>query len=98
MTTTTVHRGERIDLRLPSETKNLISRAAAYAGTSLSAFLVSAAQDRARELVAEREAVTLTQADWDALMAAIDNTEKPRPRLGAAAKRYRINKALADGE
>lgn len=93
MAPTATHHDERIDLRLPSEAKRLISRAAAYEGTTLSAFLVSAAKERARELVAEHEVVTLTSADWEALIAAIDNTEKPRPRLAAAAKKYRKQKA-----
>jgi uncharacterized protein (DUF1778 family) len=79
---------QRIDLRLPGELKALFARAAAYTGTSLSTFLISAAEERAKEVVAEHEAITLSRRDWNTLFAAIDNTEKPRPKLEAAAKRY----------
>ena len=33
--------------------------------------------------------VTLTARDWAAFARALDNTEKPRPKLAAAMKRHR---------
>jgi len=44
--------------------------------------------DRAKEVVAEHETLTLTLRDWEAFLAALDDTERPRPRLEAAARRY----------
>jgi uncharacterized protein (DUF1778 family) len=32
---------------------------------------------------------TLTLRDWEAFLAALDATDRPRPRLVAAARRYR---------
>jgi len=81
------HRDERIDLRISADQKTLLARAASYAGVSLSSFLVSAAADRARELVTARE--TLTPRDWGKFLGALDKTERPRPKLEAAARRYR---------
>ena len=80
---------ERIDLRTSTETKALISRAAATAGMSVSAFLLTAAQERAKAVLGEAESLTLTQRDWEAFVAALDNLDKPRPKLDAAMKRYR---------
>lgn len=80
---------ERIDLRTSPEIKELIVRAATSAGMTVSAFLLGTAQERAREILAEKEMVTLSPRDWVAFAKALDNTEKPRPKLAAAMTRYR---------
>jgi uncharacterized protein (DUF1778 family) len=79
---------ERIDLRTSPETKDLIVRAAATAGLSVSAFLIGAAQERARQVLAESETVTLSPRDWKAFFHALDDIDKPRPKLKAAMDRY----------
>jgi uncharacterized protein (DUF1778 family) len=80
---------ERIDLRTSPEIKELIVRAASTAGMTLSAFLLGTAHERAKEILAENEMVTLTPRDWVAFAKALDRTEKPRPKLAAAMKRHR---------
>jgi uncharacterized protein (DUF1778 family) len=80
---------ERIDLRTSPEIKELIVRAASSAGMSVSAFLLGTAQERARQILAEKETITLTSRDWNAFAKALDNSEKPRPKLSAAIKRHR---------
>lgn len=85
---TLTHPYERIDLRTSPEIKELIVRAAATAGLSLSAFLIASAQERAKELLAENETLTLSPRDWDAFFSALDNADKPRPKLEAAAAEY----------
>src|ERR1035438_6740352 len=52
--TTVSHPYERIDLRTSPEIKELIVRAAATAGVSLSAFLIASAKERAKQVLAER--------------------------------------------
>jgi len=79
---------ERIDLRTSPEIKELIVRAATTAGVSLSAFLIACAQDRAKQILAESENLTLSPRDWDAFFTALDNADKPRPQLQAAANDY----------
>jgi uncharacterized protein (DUF1778 family) len=86
--TTLSHPYERIDLRTSPEIKALIVRAAATAGVSLSAFLIASAQERAKQILAENETLTLSPRDWDAFFAALDSTDKPRPKLEAAATEY----------
>lgn len=83
-----LQQNERIDLRVSTDLKSLLTRAAAYSGMPLSVFLVSVASVRAKELVAERETLTLSAEDWKHFMLAIDNTDKQRPKLEAAARRY----------
>lgn len=80
---------ERIDLRTSPEIKALIVRAASTVGMTVSAFLLGCGHQRAREILAEQEMLTLTPRDWAAFAKALDNTRKPRPRLAAAMKRHR---------
>jgi uncharacterized protein (DUF1778 family) len=80
---------ERIDLRTSPEIKELIVRAATTAGMSVSAFLLGTAQERARQILAEQEMMTLTSRDWNAFAKALDKADKPRPKLSAAMKRHR---------
>ncbi len=82
-------RDERIDLRISPDLKTLLSRAASYSGMSLSSFLVSIACARAKEVVAEHESLTLSPHDWEAFIAALDGADRPRPKLEAAARRYK---------
>lgn len=88
MPETIAHRAERIDLRVNANVKEFIARAASYTGESLSHFLVSAASERARTIVAEQETLTLTLHDWKSFLAGLDGADRPRPRLETATKRY----------
>lgn len=80
---------ERIDLRTSPEIKELIIRAATTAGMSVSAFLLGTAQERAKQILADTEMMTLSARDWDAFANALDNTDNPRPKLSAAMKHHR---------
>ena len=88
MSIAATQRDERVDLRISSELKELISRAATYCGMSLSSFLVSIAADRAKAVIAEHENLTLSARDWRAFLTALDAADRPRPRLEKAARRY----------
>lgn len=85
----TAQANERIDLRTSPEIKELIVRAASTAGMSVSAFLLGTAQERARQILAEAEMITLTAKDWNAFAKALDNADTPRPKLSAALQRHR---------
>ena len=68
---------------------DLFVRAASTAGMSVSAFLLGTAQERARQILAEREMLTLSSRDWNAFAKALDNADKPKPKLSAAMQRHR---------
>ena len=86
---TTAQAQERIGLRTSPEIKQLIVRAALTAGMSVSAFLLGTARERAKQILAENEMITLTSRDWNAFTKALDNADKRRPKLSAAMKRSR---------
>ncbi len=96
MPTSISKRDERVDLRLAGDLKALLARAASYSGMSLSSFLISVASDRAKEVVAEHETMMLSAQDWEAFLIALDNADRPRPKLKAAVERYRNRRKSSD--
>lgn len=84
---------DRIEARLSPDERALIDRAAAITGTSSSAFVVSAAVDRADQVLAA-SMVTATPVDYfDRLVAALDDPDAV-PRLTAAVKTARRNSRI----
>lgn len=47
------------------------------------------AADRTKARVVDHGTLTLTARDWEAFLEALDDADRPRPRLAAAARRYR---------
>jgi len=81
MSSTTVIKNERLDLRLTSPQKRLIERAAQVRGSSLSEFSVQAVVDRAEEVLTQRTDIHLDEADWAAFCAALDHPAQVLPGL-----------------
>jgi uncharacterized protein (DUF1778 family) len=79
---------ERIDLRVPLDQKQLIERAAALAGQSISTFVLGTTLRQAREVISSSEMIDLSNRERDLLLAALDNTSaKPNAALRRAAER-----------
>ena len=79
---------DRIDARLPAETKQLIERAAAITGVTLSDFVISRAYEAATAVVREHETWALNRRDSRAFVEALLNPPEPNEALKAAAARY----------
>jgi uncharacterized protein (DUF1778 family) len=79
---------DRIDARLPVETKQVIERAAFISGVTLSDFVVSKAYEAARVLVREHETWVLNRRQSKAFVEALLNPEEPNEVLKTAAARY----------
>ena len=71
----------RINLRTSSEAKAMIERAAALMGTTVSSFMLQNAYDAARRIVSETDTLLLTQRDFEAFTASIENPPKPKAAL-----------------
>lgn len=82
-------RQERIDLRTSTEVKTLITRAAVSDGLTVSAFLLKAAQERAKQVLAAEESIVLSSKDWQRFFDALDHADCPRPKLSSALQQYR---------
>jgi len=83
----------RFDTRLPKEQKLFFERAANIGGfRSLTEFIISTVQEKAKEIIAEREIFLASNRDNDIFFEAIFNADKPNNDLISATEDY--NKLL----
>jgi uncharacterized protein (DUF1778 family) len=81
-------KSERVSLRIDAESKRALQRAASYAGSSLSDFVITRALAAANEVIQAREAVMLSGRDWDAFLDALASPPEPSPPLERALRRH----------
>jgi len=85
----------RFETRLTINQKVAFERAATLGGyRSLSDFVVSAVQEKARKIIEEHETVLASEKDSQIFFNAVINAENPGKELVKAAKRY--NELLAE--
>ena len=79
---------KRITARVNIDVRELLERAAALSGiSSLNAFVLNAAIEKAHQIVQKEQTLTLSKQDAMLLVEALDN-EESHPRLQKAFKRY----------
>jgi len=88
MTTTLANESARINLRTSAEAKAMIERAASLMGTTVSSFMLQNAFEAARRIVAETDTLLLTQRDFEAFTASIENPPKPKAALRKLMARH----------
>lgn len=82
-------RGERLETRVTADQKNLIERAAALQGRTVTDFVLTSVQDAARRAIEEHQRLDLSVRDSEAF---VDALLKPKPaddRLRETVRRYR---------
>jgi uncharacterized protein (DUF1778 family) len=82
-------RTSRLEARVTEEQKDLLSRAAALLGRSLSEFVVTCAYETAARTLREHHAMTLSNRDRKVFVAALLKAPAPGARLRKAARRYK---------
>lgn len=98
MSTTLTHpqiraRSRRIEARATEDDARLIAHAAQLLNKTVSAFTVSAAVEKAENIVARAEATIMPAEQFDAMIAALDDPT-PIPQIEDLARRsYRIERA-----
>jgi uncharacterized protein (DUF1778 family) len=80
---------ERLEARLTPEQKNLIARAAALRGFTVTQFVVASAQQAASQAIKDFELLTLHDPARDVFVNAILNPPAPNAAARSAAKRYK---------
>ncbi len=81
-------RNDRLQIRLDAAAKRLLQKAARYTHKSVSQFVLTHSLDAAERVVEEREAVSLSERDWELFLDALDNPPAPSARLKRAARRH----------
>lgn len=82
-------RAERLETRVTAEQKNLIERAAALQGRSLTDFVLTSVQDAARRAIEEHQQLALSVRDSEAFVDALLNPQPVNDRLRDTVRRYR---------
>jgi uncharacterized protein (DUF1778 family) len=83
----------RLDFRLNRQVKDVIERAAAVSGQSVSDFAVSALYRTAKEVLEKEQTTRLSSRDRDLFLALLDSDAKPNEALKRAARRYKSRRA-----
>lgn len=80
---------DRLEVRIDHEQKELVMRAAALQGRTVSDFVASSVRAAAEQAVREHSVITLSVQDSQAFLEALARPASPSARLQAAAERYR---------
>ena len=79
----------RITARIDAETKDLLSKAAAIAGMpSINSFVLSAAVEKAKQVIEREQTLKLSERDAVLLVEALEKPARVNSQLQAAFKRY----------
>lgn len=82
----------RFDARISNELKEIMERAANLGGyRSLTDFVMSSAQSKAKEIIRDHERIIASQRDSEIFMEAILNPPKPVDKLIKAAQDYKAS-------
>ena len=71
----------RFDLTMDADEKDVVSRAAALMGTTMAAFMRTAAKEKARELLDRESRITMTAQDFYAFTDALNGAFMPNAAL-----------------
>jgi len=71
----------RIDLRVESRKKEIITRAAAMRGINITQFIMDMVYPEAERIVAEENRARLSRADWQRFAAKLDEAPRDLPKL-----------------
>jgi uncharacterized protein (DUF1778 family) len=71
----------RFDLKMNVDEKDVVSRAAALVGTTMAAFVRTAAKEKARALLDQESRITMSAQDFQALTMALNGTFTPNVAL-----------------
>jgi len=81
----------RTDVRMAQEQKQRIQRAANLTGRTLSDFVRTSADEKAKETLKEYNAMKLSKKDSKIFAEALLNDTEPGKELKEAARRYKEN-------
>ena len=82
-------RAQRLETRVTAEQKNLIERAAALQGRTITDFVLTSVQDAARRTIGEHQQLELSVRDSEAFVEALLNPRPINDRLRDTVRRYR---------
>lgn len=82
-------RAQRLETRVTAEQKNLIERAAALQGRTITDFVLTSVQDAAQRTIERHQQIELSLRDSEAFVKALLNPRPVNARLHETVRRYR---------
>lgn len=79
---------ERFDIRLPANAKHLLMQAAEITGNTLTALVLNAALDKAREILQSHQHFMLNAEEWRRFTATLEQPPEPNDALQTAWRDY----------
>ena len=89
MDLSTPAKADRINLRISPESKEIIEKAAAARGLSVSSYITSVVVPAAQADLLMSQQITLSDRDRDLFLSALSAEPKPNEALQSAAARFR---------
>lgn len=83
LTRSSGRKGDRLELRLEADRRQLLDRAAQAVGLSTSAFVLEHATVAARQTLADQTHIVLPAEHWEAFLELLDRDEQPVEGLAA---------------
>jgi uncharacterized protein (DUF1778 family) len=82
-------RSERLEARVTKDQKDLIERAAAIQGRSVTDFLLSSVHDAAQKAIDDHQRIKLSIEEAEAFVKALLDPPEPNDHLRESVRRYR---------
>ena len=82
-------KSERLNLRVTATDRVLLERAAQLEGLSTSSFLIRAAAETAREVIARQQRISVPAEAFDRLVSALEAPAEVNPRMLEQLRRTR---------
>jgi len=79
---------KRFDLRLDPEVRTTIERAASLTGLQITSFVVSAAVEKARQIIQEEQMIVLDRAATSRFREVMDAEYDPKGKMASFLKRH----------
>jgi uncharacterized protein (DUF1778 family) len=80
---------DRLQVRLNTDAKLMLQRAAGYNHKTVSQFVLTTALAEAERVIREHESIALSAADWKIFHEALNNPPPPNAALRAAFAKYK---------
>ncbi len=84
---------DRLDMRMTTEQKEILERAAAISGQPLTGFALSHLLTTAQDLIERHQRTVLSLRDGRRFLEILESDEAPAPALAAALRRQRTRRA-----
>lgn len=82
-------RAARLDIRTTSATKGTLENAALFLGTTVSAFILESAMEKATRVLQDAQTIQLTTSEHERFLHSLDHPKAPNRHLKALFAKHK---------